>query len=60
MAELCKVCDDIDRIVKKLETPVINPALKDRKVKQKEAGLEVLAKPRAVAVNIQSHPFRGG
>jgi hypothetical protein len=45
MEELCKVCGEIDKIVKKFETPNVNSALSGRDVQIKEPKLKVLAKP---------------
>jgi hypothetical protein len=45
MEALCKVCDEIDTILRKIETPTINSTLKNRPVRQKEPALQVLAKP---------------
>ena len=41
----CTVCGEIDAIIKKIETPVINPRLNGRTVKREERKLQVLAKP---------------
>ena len=59
MAALCKVCDDVDSIVKDLETPVINPTLKDRKVKQKEISLQAPAKPAWRETEVLVYPGNG-
>jgi hypothetical protein len=45
MTALCIVCGEIDAIIKNLEVPVIDLALKNRRVKRMEPKLKVLAKP---------------
>jgi len=45
MTAFCTVCGEIDAIIKKIETPVINPRLNGRPVKREELKLRVLAKP---------------
>ncbi|MGH7982119.1 MAG: hypothetical protein ACREFF_03110 [Candidatus Udaeobacter sp.] len=45
MTAFCTVCGGIDTIIKKHETPVINPKLKGRIVKREERKLRVLAQP---------------
>jgi len=59
MAALCKVGGDIDAIVRKLETPIINPALEGRGLKQKEVGLQVLAKPAWRETEVLIYPGNG-
>jgi hypothetical protein len=45
MTAFCKVCGEIDVIIKKMEMPVINPKLNSRTVKREERKLQVLGKP---------------
>jgi hypothetical protein len=45
MEVLCKVCGQVDGIVKKIETPVINRELTGRIVQRVEPALQVLAEP---------------
>jgi hypothetical protein len=59
MAAFCKVCDDIDDIVKKIETPIINRALEGRAVRQKEIALQVLAKPAWRQTEVLVYPGNG-
>jgi hypothetical protein len=59
MEALCKVCGEIDKIIKKFETPAINSGLNGRPVQRKEANLRVLAKPALRETEVLVHPGDG-
>jgi hypothetical protein len=59
MAALDKVGSDIDAILKKLETPVINTKLRSRPVKRKETDLQILAKPAWRETEVLIYPGNG-
>lgn len=58
-AALCDVCDEIDAILRSQETPIINPALKNRLVQREEPKLEVLAKPAWRETEVLVQPSNG-
>jgi hypothetical protein len=45
MEAFCSVCDQIDKIVREIETPVINSGLKGKILQREQPNLQVLAKP---------------
>ncbi len=45
MEAFCSVCDRIDKIVKKKETPIINSHLNGQALQREQPNLQVLAKP---------------
>jgi hypothetical protein len=45
MEALCHVCEQLDEVIKKFETPVINEELNNQRFARIQTGLKVLAKP---------------
>jgi hypothetical protein len=45
MEAFCKVCGELDAIVKKFETPAINSDLNSKRLARVQKNLKVLAKP---------------